>query len=307
LVFILLFTAVFAPTDAAFDKLPEALTYYLLQEDNMEKLKSILTYHVVPGEFFSGDLFDGMMVPTAFGGNLTVSITDDTIMINNATVTIPNGDASNGVIHVIDSVLVPDGITFPTIVELGATDPMFATLIDAVTAAELVVTLSGPGPFTVFAPTEAGFDKLPAGSVEALTTVEDKSQLLKLLRYHIVPELITVDTIMEGMLTSATTLQGRKLTLSVMDMDGMEPHVMVNGFHVQGTAVAGNGIIQIINDVLTVPDDTAAPTATPTASPTVMVVDEPTMAPVESGALSTTYFVATMFSGLFFAFSLLMN
>ena len=271
----------------------------------METLQEILAYHVIFGEFFSVDLSDGMMVPTILGGTLDVSMIDDFAMINNVTIATADVDASNGVIHIIDKVLIPDSITIPTLIDLGKSDAMLETLVDALTAAELVEALSSPGPFTVFAPTEAGFDNLAAGAIQALTTAEDKTPLKKILKYHVVPGLITRDAISEG-LTSATTLQGSKLTLSLVGMDDME-YVMVNGVRVQGTAVAGNGIVYSINEVLPVPDDTETPTVTPTTSPTVNEA-LPTMAPSEdSGALSTSSFVATSFSGLFFAFMLVMN
>ena len=275
----------------------------------METLKDILAYHVVAGEFSSADLSDGMMVPTIFGGTLDVSMMDDAVMINNVTIATPDIDASNGVIHVIDKVLIPDSITIPTLIDLGKSTDLFESLVDALTAAELVDALSAPGPFTLFAPTEAGFDALPAGALEALTTAEDKTPLTKILKYHVVPELISREAISEG-LTTVTTLQGNKLTLSLMGMGDIE-QVKVNGVLVQGTTVAGNGIVYSINEVLSVPDDTETPTATPTATPTTsptIKVDVPTMAPNEdSGALSTSSFVASMFSGLFFAFELLMN
>jgi transforming growth factor-beta-induced protein len=295
LVFILLFAAVFAPTDAAFGDLPKALVYYLIQGDNAETLKALLTYHVVAGEFFSNDLSEGVPVLTLLGSTLDVSIMNGTVTINDATVTTADIDVSNGVIHVIDKVLVPDSITPPTLVDVGMADPMFETLVAAVTTAELVDALSGPGPLTLFAPTEAGFALLPAGTVEDLTTADDKTPLTEILLYHVVPELITAEAILNGR-TSATTLRGANLTFSVMEMDGLEPHVVVNGVMVQGTAVAGNGIIHIISEVLTVPGDATIPAASPTI-----------MAPTEDGALSTNSFVATLISGLSFAFAVLMN
>jgi transforming growth factor-beta-induced protein len=282
LVFILLFTAVFAPTNAAFAKLPAALVYYLSQEDNVGKLASILTNHVANGETFSGALVNGMTV-TTLGGTLDVSIMGDTIKIGEATVTMPDVDVSNGVIHVIDSVLVPATFTFPSLVDaLGTSEFTFATLIAAVVRAELADTLSGPGPFTVFAPTDAGFDTLPAGAVKDLTTDEDKTPLQDILKYHVVPELITAEAILAG-LTSATTLQDIDLTFSVMDGT-----VMVNGTPVLGSEIAGNGIAHAIGAVLSPPAaTTGAPTPAPNMAPTGSEDD---------GALSMSTFVAALVS-----------
>ncbi len=97
---------VFAPTDAAFAALPEGTVENLLKPENKDQLTAILTYHVVPGKVMSGDLSDGMMATTVEGSDLTIS-TDDGVMVNSANVTTADIEASNGVIHVIDSVLMP--------------------------------------------------------------------------------------------------------------------------------------------------------------------------------------------------------
>jgi uncharacterized surface protein with fasciclin (FAS1) repeats len=95
---------VFAPTDEAFAALPEGTVEGLLEDT--EQLTSILTYHVVPGTVMSGDLTDGMMADTVNGAQLEIS-TEGGVMVNDATVTTPDIEASNGVIHVIDTVLMP--------------------------------------------------------------------------------------------------------------------------------------------------------------------------------------------------------
>ena len=97
---------VFAPTDEAFAALPAGTVESLLEPANKDKLTAILTYHVVPGAVMSGDLSDGMTAATVAGGEITVSL-GDAVKINDATVVTPDIEASNGVIHVIDSVLMP--------------------------------------------------------------------------------------------------------------------------------------------------------------------------------------------------------
>ncbi|MFC3614033.1 fasciclin domain-containing protein [Lutimaribacter marinistellae] len=97
---------VFAPTDAAFEALPEGTVESLLMPENKEQLTSILTYHVVPGKVMSGDLSDGMMATTVQGGDITVDLGDG-VMVNDATVTTADIETSNGVIHVIDKVIMP--------------------------------------------------------------------------------------------------------------------------------------------------------------------------------------------------------
>ncbi|ETW10914.1 beta-Ig-H3/fasciclin [Roseivivax marinus] len=98
---------VFAPTDEAFDALPEGTVDELLLPENQDQLTSVLTYHVVPGAVMSADLSDGMEAETVEGSSVTVSIDGDTVMVGDATVTQPDIEASNGVIHVIDTVLMP--------------------------------------------------------------------------------------------------------------------------------------------------------------------------------------------------------
>lgn len=98
---------VFAPTNAAFDALPAGELDRLLEPANKEELANILTYHVVEGEVMSSDLTDGQKAKTLEGGTLTVTINGKTVKINDATVATADVPASNGVVHVIDQVLLP--------------------------------------------------------------------------------------------------------------------------------------------------------------------------------------------------------
>jgi uncharacterized surface protein with fasciclin (FAS1) repeats len=97
---------VFAPTNAAFDALPEGTLDNLLKPENKDQLTAILTYHVVPAEVRSGDLSDGMTAATVNGAEITVSL-DGGVMINDANVTTADVEASNGVVHIIDKVILP--------------------------------------------------------------------------------------------------------------------------------------------------------------------------------------------------------
>lgn len=98
---------VFAPTNAAFDALPEGTVDSLLQPENQEKLAGILTYHVIPGEVTSGDIEGEMMVETVNGAQVKVAATDGGVMVGGAMVTQADIMADNGVIHVIDAVVMP--------------------------------------------------------------------------------------------------------------------------------------------------------------------------------------------------------
>ena len=97
---------VFAPTDDAFAALPEGTVEDLLKPENKDQLTAILTYHVVSGKVMSGDLSDGMTAPTVQGGDITIK-TEGGVMVNDANVTAADIEASNGVIHVIDKVIMP--------------------------------------------------------------------------------------------------------------------------------------------------------------------------------------------------------
>ncbi len=150
---------VFAPTDDAFAKLPEGTVEALLADT--EALTNILLYHVVSGEVMAADVVNLTSAETINGTDVQIMVKDGNVFLNDAQVIITDIEASNGVIHVIDTVLLPPG----NIVDTAVADGRFITLVAAVQAAGLAETLSGEGPFTVFAPTDDAFAKLPAGTV----------------------------------------------------------------------------------------------------------------------------------------------
>ena len=98
---------VFAPTDEAFAKLPEGTLEDLLKPENKDKLTAILTYHVVPGKVDSSEVVKLSEAKTVNGEEVSIKVIDEKVMIDNATVITPDVKASNGVIHVIDTVLIP--------------------------------------------------------------------------------------------------------------------------------------------------------------------------------------------------------
>ena len=128
------------------------------------------------------------------------------------------------------------------IVDIAVANGSFKTLVAAVAAAGLVETLKGEGPFTVFAPTDAAFAKLPAGTVEAL--LQDQAKLTAILTYHVVPGTVLAADVVK--LTSATTVQGG--TVAIATRDGK---VMINGAEVLAAdVIASNGVIHVIDSVL---------------------------------------------------------
>ena len=120
-----------------------------------EELTPILLYHVLNGQFLSTDLAAGQIVPTLNGGTSVVLKDTSGVTVNGSNVILPDLVASNGVVHVINQVLLPNNI-----VAVAQSNPDFSILVEAVVKAELVDDLSGPGPLTVFAPTNQAFDSL---------------------------------------------------------------------------------------------------------------------------------------------------
>jgi uncharacterized surface protein with fasciclin (FAS1) repeats len=141
-----------------------------------------------------------------------------------------------------------------TIVDVASANPDFSTLVAAVGAAGLAETLSGTGPFTVFAPTNAAFEALPAGVLDALLLPENKETLAKILTYHVVPGAVMAADVTDG---DVATVEGQNVTLSTAD------GVTVNGAKVvQADVAASNGVIHVIDAVILPPDvDVASLTA----------------------------------------------
>lgn len=240
---------VFAPTDQAFADAGIDLAT-LDTPDGKATLSDILLYHVVEGEVPASGVTDCMSATTVNGHPLSFSV-GDSVMVNGATVTATDVPTSNGIIHVIDKVLTPT----PTPNDIPRTAQctgIHGSLVAAVVQADLLETLQGEGPFTVFAPTDQAFTD--AGiDLASLDTPEGKATLTDILLYHVVPANVLSSDVTDCM--SATSVNGQPLAFSVGD------DVMVNDATVTVADVAtSNGVIHVINKVLT-------PTATPTDLP----------------------------------------
>ena len=230
---------VFAPTDAAFDALPDGVLDQVLADNDL--LTAILLHHVHSGNALSTDLFDGMEVPTLNDDVLTVSIDGEVVMIDMATVTVADIIASNGVVHVIDMVLLP-ATDDQTVMSIIANSPVHTILEEAVLAAELDGTLSGDGPFTVFAPSDDAFDGLPAGALDLI--LANTEQLTDLLLNHVHSGNVLSTDLSDGMMVP--TLNETELTVSI---DGMT--VMIDLATVtQADLTASNGVVHVIDKVL---------------------------------------------------------
>ena len=242
---------VFAPTDDAFAKLPAGTVEDLLKPENLETLTNILLYHVVPGKVMAADVvtLDGKTAETAFAGNsIAISVKDGNVFLNDTVqVIITDIATANGVIHVIDTVLLPPA-KLADIVDTAVADGRFTTLVAAVQAAGLVDTLKGEGPFTVFAPTDDAFAKLPAGTVEDLLKPENLETLKNILLYHVVSgKVMAADVVTLDGKTADTAFAGNSVTISVKD-----GKVFLNeNVQVIITDIATtNGVIHVIDTVL---------------------------------------------------------
>ena len=246
---------VFAPTDAAFGSLAKQLGFSdataMVTALPANALASILTYHVLPTKKTAADLIAGGATQATlyqFGGasatlslSTTGGVTITDAALTTAKVTTADVAASNGVIHVVDKVLVPPGVL--NIVQMAQANPAFTTLVGAVVAANLQATLSGAGPFTVFAPTNDAFAAIQS-TVAGLTT----AQLTKVLTYHVLPAQVLAADIPFG--TPVATVEGETITINA----GTPPTITdktTTPAPIVATNVRGsNGVIHVISKVL---------------------------------------------------------
>jgi uncharacterized surface protein with fasciclin (FAS1) repeats len=240
---------VFAPTDQAFADAGIVLAD-LDTPEGQAALSDILLYHVIEGEVPASAVTDCLSAATVNGNPLSFTV-GDSVMVNGATVTATDVATSNGIIHVIDKVLTPTA-TPNDIPRTAQCTGVHDSLVAAVIQAELLETLQGDGPFTLFAPTDQAF--IDAGiDLAALDTPEGKTALTDILLYHVVPSAVPASAVTECM--TATAVNGQPLSFTVGDS------VMVNGATVTSADVnTSNGIIHVIDTVLT-------PTATPNNIP----------------------------------------
>lgn len=246
---------VFAPTNAAFEALLEELELEGLDQVSNAQLNQILLNHVVSGKVMSTDLEAAYVSTLANGAedtkvSLLVDLTAGVKLNNRATVSTPDVEADNGVVHVIDRVLL-----VPNLVDAALSNPNFSILVAALTDerladADFINTLSGDGPFTVFAPTNAAFEALLASN-EAWNGLADipAATLEAVLKYHvIVGSNITSSEITDGV--EPTTFEGSTITINtgenvvITDKGGRTSTVLL------ADVQTSNGVIHAINTVI---------------------------------------------------------
>lgn len=233
---------VFAPVNSAFAALDEDQLDRLLAEGNRELLQKVLTYHVVPGSVMAADLEDGAQVTTLQGGMLTIDLSGEP-RVNGARIVSTDIVGSNGVVHLIDGVLL-ENLDIVDVATLNG----FETLLSAAAAADLVSALRGTGGgegLTVFAPTEAAF-------AELAEVPSDPAVLSEVLLYHVVGARAPSSSLTNGQVVP--TLQGGDLTVDLTSgvrIDGANNSATVVGADV----AASNGVIHVIDSVLLPPSN----------------------------------------------------
>ncbi len=192
-------------TDEAFAALPTAVVDIVAGDDAL--LPTVLTHHVIAGKYNLDQLPKGT-IKTLAGDDLTITKIDGVTYIDGNAVTVQNVQATNGVIHVASNVLVP---ALGDIIDVATTLPGFTTLASLVTQADMVDTLKGEGPFTVFAPADA-FDALDPATLNAV--LADPELLATVLTYHVIAGKLNTDQLVEG---TITTVAGIDLTFTKID------------------------------------------------------------------------------------------
>lgn len=246
---------VLAPTDAAFAALPAGVLDALLEPANQAELVAILGYHVLPQSTRASDALAAETAATLLGPSVLFAEDGGIASVNGVQLAAFNIPCTNGVVHVLDAVLLP-----PEDIPTLASDLGFDTLVTALQAAELDDDLAAPaGPFTVFAPTDEAFEALPPGVLAALLEPANQADLVQVLSYHVVAgELTATEVLAAG---SLTTLEGSDVTIT-------SPPAQVDGANLVALDVlASNGIVHAIDAVLLPPGFVPPMTAPATRSP----------------------------------------
>jgi uncharacterized surface protein with fasciclin (FAS1) repeats len=235
---------VFAPSDEAFAKLPDGTLDDLLKPENKQKLVDILTYHVVAGRLTAADVSKAIKADTVQGASVLFSVDKSGVRVDGAKVVAADIEATNGVIHVIDAVILPKNI-----VERAASVGKFKTLLTAAKAAGLAGALSAAdADLTVFAPTDTAFASLPPETLAELLLPENKDRLATILKFHVLPKRLLLGSSDEATLAAESVELRAAGKLTVEDARIVLADIK-----------ATNGVIHVIDRVLL--PDLPAPTA----------------------------------------------
>jgi len=245
---------VFAPDNNAFAKLPKSLVDALTGD--VELLKKVLLYHVIPGVVKSSDITDDLTAASAEGSDLRANVyykskfSNGYITVNGKSVKHPDIEASNGIIHIMKDVIYP--IPSGNIAEVVSGDERFSTLLAAVGAAGLADTLATGGPFTVFAPTNEAFAKVPQDALDGL--LADKEALTKVLLRHVVPGTKFAQGVQQNEFDTAGGAVEDKIGTQMFRSGAVKVFSSANGKKnarvVDADIIATNGVIHAIDTVI---------------------------------------------------------
>ena len=238
---------VFAPTDTAFAKLPPDVLFYLLEPQNVRVLLRVLLYHIIPINATAAAikaLNPPVKIQTLNEQSFLVTKNGDELQVNDARVLITDIFSTNGIIHAIDTVLIPPR---EDLVDTIVHDTSYQILVKCLQAADLVNTLKGSGPFTIFAPTDYGFNQLPPGTIANLLKPENKQLLTKILLYHVVAGNLTDAAIISlNPPVQLETLANQAISVTLY----FNKIKINNATVVAANSFATNGIIHTIDQVL---------------------------------------------------------
>ena len=235
---------VFAPTDDAFNDLLMALNIDAATLLGIENLSSVLLYHVLDGAYYSGDVVANspFSMATLEGSNVDFTVMDGKAYINGVEIITTDILTTNGVIHVIDGVILP----LEDIVATAQANGNFTTLLAALDETGLTSTLQGPGPFTVFAPTDAAFNDLMTALMIDEAALLALPNLDQILLYHVLSGAYYSGDVVANSPFSMATVQGSNVDFTVMD--GV---AYINGIEIVTTDIlTTNGVIHVISGVL---------------------------------------------------------
>lgn len=265
---------VFAPTNAAFTAALGVLGYDKLADVPADVLKEILQYHVIAGSALkSTDLANGQMAATLLAGeSVTVNISGTTVKINSSTVTSADVMATNGVVHIIDAVLVPSSLVTSDIVDVAKATPELSVLVTALSKYDdLVAALSdNSGTFTVFAPTDAAFTEALSLLGYATLDAIPEDLLKQILQYHVISGASLKSTDLENNEEAETLLADESIKVTI---EGST--VKINSATVVAANVAAvNGTVHVIDEVLLpsfIPNKSIVELASGTADLSILV------------------------------------
>jgi len=240
---------VFAPTDTAFSNALTALGITKQELLDREDLADILKYHVLSGKIMAAALSASQEVATLEGQKVTITSDGTAVKFADATVTTADVETSNGVIHVIDALVLPPAPVAKNIVETALATGAHGILAEALTKANLVDTLQGAGPFTVFAPTDTAFSNALTALGVTKEQLLDRADLADILKYHVLAGKTMAAAL--AATQEVDTLEGQKVTIT---KDGATVKY-ADATVVTADVETSNGVIHVIDKVVLPPSD----------------------------------------------------